>query len=207
MRAPIPIYLAVEDELSEWVARRALSARLVGYAVGAVFSQGGSGYLKKQARAFNNAAKRCPFLLLTDLDKSPCPPQLIGDWLGRPKHPQFLLRVAVREVESWLLGDPAGLKAFLGLRKPVEFADPERLPDPKQELLKLALSSPRRTMREALVWKDQRSGRLFQGPDYNATMAKFVTRDWDLPGARSKCRSLDRLFVALRRIEAEASPR
>jgi len=40
----IPIYLAVEDDLSEWMARRALSARPVHYAVGAVFSQGGCGY-------------------------------------------------------------------------------------------------------------------------------------------------------------------
>lgn len=206
MKAPIPIYLAVEDELSEWVVRRALSTRLVGYAVGAVFGRAGFGYLKRQASAFNNAAKGCPFLLLTDLDQSPCPPQLIEDWLGRPKHPHFLMRVAVREVESWLLGDPAGLKTLLGLRKPFDFADPEQLADPKRELLRLALNSPRRTVREALVWKDEPSGRLFQGPDYNATLAKFVANDWDLGGARNKCRSLDRLFLALERMEAEVTP-
>jgi len=39
------------------MARRALSARPVHYAVGAVFRQGGCGYLKKQAPAFNNAAR------------------------------------------------------------------------------------------------------------------------------------------------------
>lgn len=206
MKAPIPIYLAVEDELSEWVVRRALFSRPADYAVGAVFSQGGYGYLKKQAPAFNNAAKGCPFLLLADLDRSPCPPQLIEDWLGRPKHPHFLLRVAVREVESWLLGDPAGLKTFLGLRKPFDFAEPEQLVDPKQELLKLALSSPRRTVREALVWKDESSGRLFQGPDYNATLAKFAAKDWNLAGASNKCRSLDRLLLALQRMESEAAP-
>jgi hypothetical protein len=205
VNAPIPIYLAVEDELSEWVARRALAARPVSYAVGAVFSQGGYGYLKKQAPAFNNAAKRCPFLLLTDLDKSPCPPQLIEDWLGRPRHPHFLLRVAVREVESWLLGDPTGLRAFLGLRKCIELAEPETVPDPKHELLRLALTSPRRVIRDALVWRDDSSGRLFQGPDYNATMAKFVCTNWDLASARQACRSLDRLFGALQRIEGEAA--
>jgi hypothetical protein len=205
VKAPIPIYLAVEDELSEWVARRALSTRSSSYAVGAVFSQQGYGYLKKQATAFNNAAKGCPFLLLTDLDRCPCPPQLIEEWLGRPKHPHFLLRVAVREVEAWLLGDSAGLGAYLGLRNPLEVPDPETLTDPKQELLRLALSSPRRTMREALAWKDDSSGRLFQGPDYNATLAKFVATEWDITGARNKCRSLHRLFLALERIEAEVT--
>jgi len=203
VKAPIPIYLAVEDELSEWVARRALSTRPASYAVGAVFSQGGFGYLKKQAPAFNNAAKGCPFLLLTDLDRCPCPPQLIEEWLGRPKHPHLLLRVAVREVESWLLGDPAGLREFLGLRKPFVLADPEQLPDPKQELLKLAFGSPRRAMREALAWQDAASGRFFQGPDYNATLARFVNAQWDIDLARKSCRSLERLFVALERIERE----
>ena len=203
MKDAIPIYLAVEDELSEWVVRRALSTRLADYAVGAVYSQGGFGYLKKQAAAFNNAAKRCPFLLLTDLDQCPCPPQLIEEWLARPKHPHFLLRVAVREVESWLLGDPAGLSAFLGLRKPFDCPDPERLAEPKQELLKFALSSPRRVMREALVWQDTASGRLCQGPDYNATLAKFVSSQWDIDAARKACRSLGRLFLALERLEAE----
>ena len=203
MKAPIPIYLAVEDDLSEWVARRALSTRPSDYAIGAVFSRGGFGYLKKQAPAFNNAAKGCPFLLLTDLDRCPCPPQLIEEWLGRPKHPHLLLRVAVREVESWLLGDPEGFSSFLGLRAPFDLDNPETLDDPKQELLKLAIKSPRRTIREALTWKDEATGRLSQGPDYNAPLAMFVTNDWNIDVARKRCRSLDHLFLALERIESE----
>lgn len=203
MKAPIPIYLAVEDELSEWVTRRALSARPADYAIGAVFSEGGFGYLKKRAAAFNNAAKGCPFLLLTDLDRCPCPPQLIEEWLGRPKHPHLLLRVAVREVESWLLGDAAGFSAFLGLRTTFDLDNPEQLVDPKQELLKLAIKSPRRSIREALTWKDDSTGRLSQGPDYNATLAKFVTADWNIKKARKACHSFDRLFLALERLESD----
>lgn len=206
MKDPIPIYLAVEDELSERTARRALSMRPVHYAVGAVFCRGGYGYLKKQAPAFNHAANACPFLLLTDLDQSPCPPQLVADWLSRPKHPHFLLRVAVREIESWLLGDPTGLREFLGLRRPIDFPDPEGLPDPKQEFLRLALSSPRRRLREALVWRDDHTGRFAQGPDYNGALAGFVSKDWDITGASTRCRSLHRLFIALGRVEAELSP-
>ena len=205
MKPVIPIRLAVEDELSEWVVRRALATRPANYFVGPVYSRGGFGYLKNKARAFNNAAQSCPFLLLTDLDQCPCPPQLIEDWLGCPKHPHLLLRVAVREVESWLLGDPAGLRAFLGLRKSFDFDAPEQMADPKQELLKLALSSPRRDMRDALAWQNAAGGRLFQGPDYNATLAKFVMNAWNVETARGKCRSLDRLFLALSRIEAEFS--
>jgi hypothetical protein len=205
VKAPIPIYLAVEDELSEWVTRRALASRPADYALGAVFSQAGSGYLKKRARAFNNAAKGWPFLLLTDLDKMPCPQQLIDEWLGRPRHPHLLLRVAVREVESWLLGDPAGLSSFLGLRTALDFGNPEHLVDPKYELLKAAHKSPRRSLREALTWKDDSTGRLFQGPDYNATLAKFIFADWNIKKARKSCRSFDRLFLALERLESDVS--
>ena len=59
MKGPIPIRIAVEDGLSEAVLRRALAKRPVRYAIGAVYSHGGFGYLKKKAGAFNNAAKAC----------------------------------------------------------------------------------------------------------------------------------------------------
>lgn len=201
MNAPIPIYLAVEDELSEWVVRRVLSVRPVAYAVGAVFGRSGFGYLKKQAPAFNNAARSCPFLLLTDLDRHACPPALIKEWLVHPKHPDFLLRVAVREVESWLLGDGEGICRYLGVGYRHDGDAPEGMDDPKQELLKLALRSPRRAMRDALVHKDDTNGRLSQGSDYNGALARFVIDLWDIEAASGRCPSLRRLFGALERIE------
>ncbi len=158
--------------------------------------------LKKQAAAFNNAAKGCPFLLLTDLDQHACPPDLITDWLDRPKHAHFLLRVAVREIESWLLGDLTGLNAYFGLRRSFTLPNPEALPDPKEELLKLAMMCPSRHIREALVWRDDEKGRLRQGPDYNGTLARFVVQRWDIGAAKLACRSLGRLFVALQQLEA-----
>ena len=169
------------------------------YAVGAVFGREGFGYLKKQAQAFNHAAKHCPFLLLADLDQSPCPPQLIADWLKRPRHPHLLLRVAVREVESWLLGDCASISAFLSLKKKFVCGAPEQRADPKDTLLKLAMSSPRRSMRDAIVWQDDSNGKLYQGPDYNAALAQYVGECWDIQKARIVCRSLGRFFVALER--------
>jgi hypothetical protein len=203
MKQPIPIYLAVEDELSEWVARRALDVQSRRFAVGSVFGHRGFDYLKRQTPAFNNAAKGCPFLLLTDLDRCSCPPALIAEWLPVPKHRHFLLRVAVREVESWLLGDALGLGKFLRLRTVLQVPDPESLPDPKQAVLAAAMKCPSRMMREALVWRDERSGRLFQGPDYNGALAHFVMNEWDVAAARHNCRSLDGLLAALLRLESE----
>lgn len=196
--------MAVEDALSEAVLRRALADRPVRYDVGAVYSHGGSGYLRRQAAAFNNAAKAGPFILLTDLDQHECPPDLVTTWLaGRPKHSSFLFRVAVREVESWLLGDMARLRSFLHLKHVPAVIAPEALLDPKQELLRLSLSSRVRRMRESIVWRDPKSGRLLQGPDYNGTLAEFVTKHWNPSVARSACPSLERLFSALQGLEAE----
>lgn len=201
---PVPIRMAVEDALSEAVLRRALADRPVRYEVAAVYSHGGSGYLKRQAPAFNNAAKAYPFILLTDLDQHGCPPELVTTWLaGRPKHHSFLFRVAVREVESWLLGDMVRLRSFLRLRSVPAVPAPEALLDPKQELLRLSLRSRVRRMREAIVWRDDKSGRLFQGPDYNGALGEFVTKHWNPSAARSACPSLERLFSALQELEAE----
>ncbi|MBN1566877.1 MAG: DUF4276 family protein [Acidobacteria bacterium] len=201
MMRPIPIYLAVEDELSEWVARRILKEREVEYVIGPVFRRGGFGYLKKNIRSFSNAAKGCPILLLTDLDKYPCPPELVTDWTVHPLHQNLLLRVAVREVESWLLGDGNGLSAFMRLKRSVSIPNPENLSNPKEELLRHALKSPSRQIRDALVWRDERTERVYQGPDYNGTLGRFVANQWDIPSACSRCNSLERLFTALQRLE------
>jgi hypothetical protein len=77
------------------------------------------------------------------------------------------------------------------------------LTDPKLELLNLALRCPTRQTREALVWRDEKNGRLFQGPDYNGVLAPFVQKQWDIRVAQRSCRSLDRLLLALERLEKD----
>lgn len=193
---PIPINLAVEDDLSEWVLRRVLLERSAEFAIGPVFKKSGFGYLKKMTRAFNNMAKVSPVLMLTDLDDRPCAPELLSEWLENPRHPNFMLRVAVREVEAWLLGCDQELRKFLSLRKAVNFPHPEALEDPKLELLKLADSSPRRELREGIVRRDL-GGNLLQGPAYNSTLGRFVNDFWNPLSASSKCPSLQRMFTAL----------
>ena len=194
----IPIQLAVEDDLSEWILRRVLHSRR--YTIGGVFGRNGSGYLRKRVQGFNNAAQGCPWILLTDLDQYACPPELINAWIGDRRHRHFLLRVAVREVESWLLGDSSGFGAFLRSRRKPVLVRPEEIQSPMEELLKWAASSRSNSVREALVRVD-RTGRLFQGPDYNGTLGCFVMGKWNVDAARRSCPSLDRLLLALDRLE------
>jgi hypothetical protein len=205
----ICLHLAVEDQLSELMLRRVV-ARRSGLQIGLVFSRGGYGYLRMRACAFNQAAEHIPFLLLTDLDKGRCAPKLVREWLGdRPRHPHFLLRVAVPEVESWLLADSEGLQRFLGLRGTRDFSEPEGLADAKAQLLALAERASPRHLREGLVRRDKH-GQRHQGPNYNGALGHFVQDRWDFQRAASRCPSLARLIRAVGRLEHEyrpASPR
>lgn len=202
MKPPIPIYLAVEDDLSEWLLRRLLRERPVDYAVGSVFKRGGFGYLKKNSPAFNNMAKVCPVLLLTDLDQRPCAPALLQAWLSQPKHRNFLLRVAIREVEAWVLAADDSFGRFLGVRRKLTVPAPESLLDPKVELLKFASTCPRRDVRDALVRRDA-DGNLKQGPAYNSTLASYVNLVWQPDVAAKKCSSLQKMLHALAGLESD----
>ena len=112
MKEPIPIHLVVEDELSEAVLREMLRQSGRSFAVGAAYQGGGFGYLRKNVKGFNHGAKGIPYFLLTDLDKNECAPMLIRGWLTVPLHPNLIFRVAVHEVEAWILADRGSIRMF-----------------------------------------------------------------------------------------------
>lgn len=106
--------LAVEDELSQAVSRKILGHCDI--EVGQVLGLRGKGYLEKSAQGLNQAAKALPIFMLTDLDSpNQCPPGLIHSWIKGEKHSSFFLRVAVMEVESWVMADRTGLAKFLSI--------------------------------------------------------------------------------------------
>jgi hypothetical protein len=53
--SPIPVHLAVEDDLSEAIIRRLLLGTRREYFVGTVFGRGGFGYLRTTAQTWNEA--------------------------------------------------------------------------------------------------------------------------------------------------------
>ena len=145
MTVEIPINLAYEDELSLEVLLRLLNSPNVRssdrcFSVGHCFHGRGYGYLKKNITRFNEASKGMPYLILTDLDNKERAPLLINEWLPQTRNPNLIFRIAVREVESWLLADDAGFARFLGIAKHKMPRDPDDLNDPKQTLIALALS-------------------------------------------------------------------
>ena len=191
----IPVNIAVEDALSETVVRRLLDYADRGYAVGVAYGRRGYGYLRGTIRGWNRAARGVPFVVLTDLDRYPCPPALIREWLPEPQSPNLVLRVAVREVEAWLLADKMNLARYLSIsakRVPIE---PDSLPDAKASLVDLAGRSRSRDVRGGIAPKQGSTAK--QGPDYNASLSEFVRTHWDINAARLSSPSLARTISRL----------
>ncbi len=190
MANQIQVNLAVEDSLSEMVLRTILQQSERSYVVGSCFLKGGYGYLKKSIRGFNNASKGTPFLILTDLDKAECPPELIREWLPYSKHPNLIFRIAVREVEAWLLADRQAFSEFIGIPIGLISDDTETIPDPKQKLIELVSKSKNKELREDIVPSMRSTARV--GPNYNGRLGFFVTSHWRIKEAVNHSVSLKR---------------
>jgi hypothetical protein len=184
----IPIHIAVEDDLSEKVLRRLLTDSRRPFQVGSVINRGGFGYLKSKIDGFNKSAKGLPFLVLTDLDQQVCPSALIEDWLGKPINPNLIFRVAVREVEAWILGDRENFSSFLGISADQIPFHPEALENPKRTLVQLASKARRSDVRRRLV--PRKNMTAVQGPEYNSCLTEFVAADWNPSVSSLVCPSL-----------------
>lgn len=192
----IPIHLAVEDLLSEQIVRRLLDNSSRHFHVSSVITRGGFGYLKSKIAAINKSAKVLPFFVLTDLDNNQCPSGLIDQWLSAPRSPNLVFRVAVREVEAWILGDRYNLSNFLGVSIDNLPLTPESLLDPKGTILLLAAKSRKADIRRRLLARSNRTA--MQGREYNSCLTEFVASAWNPSAAAEICPSLAK---CLRRIE------
>ena len=197
MTSPVPIVpvnLVVEDVLSEAVLRRILRESSTRFYIGSCYGKTGFGYIKKRIAGFNRASRGTPFFVLSDLEET-CSPKQIREWLSQPMSPNLIFRIAVKEVESWVLADRVGFSSFLGTRSELIPANVDTIDDPKQFLIKLARKSRRRALREAIVPKPHSTARI--GPDYNGQLSYFVQDFWNLPEATENSRSLKRAVVAI----------
>ena len=196
MSEPIPINIAVEDFLSEIVLKTMFEQSSRRFVVGTCLGRKGFGYLKKNVRGFNQSAKGTPFFVLTDLDQEECAPILIQKWLSNSKNHNLLFRIAVREVESWLLAHRKAFAGFLGIRENLIPSNPDELEDPKRVLIKLTAKSRKRRLREAIIPAAGSTANF--GPDYNGTLISFVQKRWKVNEATKRSPSLNRAFDAIK---------
>jgi hypothetical protein len=195
----IPISLAVEDDLSEAMLREILKQSQRPFSIGACLKQRGYGYLKQILPGLNKAAKGLPYLVLTDLDRNECPLALLAKWLSEPKHPNLIFRVAVVEVEAWLLAHREAFAAYLGISVDLIPDNVDSVPDPKQLLIELTRKSRKRNLRDAIVPAKNSTAKV--GKDYNGQLIQFVNQSWQAEIARTHSRSLDRAVNAILHFE------
>jgi hypothetical protein len=190
-----PLVLAVEDELSGAVLRRLLDESDRGFAIDRLIIGRGFGQLKAGIPKYRTASRALPHVVLTDLDRYVCPRELLADWRATRLPSSMLLRIAVREVEAWLLADRAGIANFLCIPTVKVPVDPEAIPDPKQALINLARKSRRRRFAEELVPATGSAAPI--GPMYNTHLAEFASTRWNVASARGSAASLDRAMNRL----------
>lgn len=192
------VNVATEDELSEAVAVRLVSAAFGDGKVGNRLGRKGNGYLIKRLPSFRQMARREPVLILTDLDDTNCASELVEQWCAGQAFPQNLLvRVAVRETESWLLADRVGMASLLGISPQKIPLDPESIVDPKQFLLNLARNARREVRSELIVAKGAIAS---QGLGYNRVLSSFVSTDWQLDNAVAGSASLYKALARVREL-------
>lgn len=141
------------------------------------------------------AAQVGPILGLADLEAAPCPSGLISDHLPHGLHPAFILRVAERMLESWLLADRDRIAEFLHVPRGRVPGNPDALSHPKQELVNLARQSRRRHVIDDLVPPQGSSGVVGRG--YTSRMAEFIRSFWRPLDAQHNSESLRRALAAI----------
>lgn len=192
------VNLATEDELSEAVALRLIAATFGDSKVGLKLGRKGNGYLIKKLPSFRQMAKRGPLLVLTDLDRTACAPALISKWSGGEQFSEnLLMRVAVREIEAWLLADRNGAADLLGISPNLIPVDSEQIADPKLFLLNLARKAKREVRSELIPAKGAIAS---QGLGYNRVLSSFISHNWSLENAMLGSASLSKAMLRLQEL-------
>lgn len=191
----IYVTLIFEDDLSEAVMTKILMQFSGKYEICQSYSGNGFGYLKTNIRGFNQASVVNPHFMLTDLDNYECPVALKNDWIDFKLNNNFIFRIAVREVESWILADRQGLAKFFNVSLINFPLNPDLEPNPKNTLIELAKRSKKREIREDVVPINKNAA---IGPNYNGCLTEFVYKNWSIDNAVLQSESFRRAYEKLR---------
>ena len=196
------VTLVVEGTSDLPVARRVAQAAGVEPAV--AYSRGGKAAIDIKLAAYNKAAARQAWFVLRDLDHDElCAGTLVGNLLPQPAA-GMCFRLAVREVEAWLLADRDRIAAYLGVSPARVPRDPDSLDDPKKTLVDLGRRSRRRDVRHDMVPPDGSTARV--GPGYRARVTEFSSSVWRPDVAATASPSLFRCLAALKRLKGRSFP-
>lgn len=177
-----PIYIATEDILSETVAERLVHESTRNLQIAVRVRRNGNAYLKSKFPELLKTSAKIPVFLITGLDNIQCPVELIKNWTqNTPAPPGMIMRVAVREVESWILADRDGFSGYTGIPVEKMALNPDALSDPKRVRLNLVKRYARKRIKESLLPSKSSSSKI--GWKYNAVLCQFARDVWSVDRA------------------------
>jgi len=202
-------YSYVEDAPSAVVTRKLVASRNVSAADKLVFFEGfpavtgGCTALERKCSSFVNMAKGGLYTVsLADLDTFACAPALIRQWFAIPyAQPialpkEIVFRVAIREVESWIIADREAWAEYIEIAAGNFAAAPDDHPDPKLHLLSVIRKKGRRKYHKEML----PAGTASIGPRYNDVLCEFVEQHWSPDRASAHSPSLRRAIKAMNRV-------
>lgn len=189
----------VEDELSGHVCTRILSDYAPHVAIDRLIISRGCGNIKSKIPVYERASRFMRHLVLTDLDSHQCAPKLLESWAVQA-NTSMIFRVAVREVEAWVMADRDGFSDFFGVPWGKIPNEVELDPDPKARLISLVRKS-RASSSKGIA--PELGAKAKVGPMYNQRLGEFVTRSWSAQNARARAPSLDRMVVRITEFAAQ----
>ena len=195
------ISAAVEGIVDEAVLRRIVEDQ--GATLSRVYGKTGKGDVLRRLGAYNHAARFSPWIVVLDLDNDGecAPPYRLGI-LQAPSN-LMCLRIAVREVETWLLADRQRIARFLSIPVSRLPQNPESIANPKQTMVNLARQSRRRAIREDMVPRP--GGGREVGPAYTSQLIEFVQTVWHPGAATLRSESLRRCRGSLQELIRRAT--
>ena len=190
--------LVVEGDTDLPIARKLLrDARLD---VSVEIDCAGKSRLDEDLHGYNEAARGAPWFILRDLDQdAPCAGAFL-EQKGFKTSRWMCFRLAVRELESWLLADAQAVARFFDVQEEWIPENPDDQIDPTESLVGLARRSRSAAVRKAMVPSLGTS--VAVGPLYEAMIIEFGSKHWNLPRACRRSASLRRARKALRALGA-----
>ena len=197
-------FIVCEDQLSEVVMRKMIAHYSSFNRFNIVpLGKRGRGYIQAKINDLNSNGN-FPFFILADLDMDKCAPGLIRQWMRKPCRRNMVFRIAIREVESWLLADIEGFSRYLKIEHSFvrkEVNSPDLLINPKEKLISLVDRCKSNALKNDIVRKERSAYR--QGPGYNSRLADYVINYWDIERAAVLSDSFKRAINSLGRLSED----
>jgi len=135
---------------------------------------------------------------LTDQDKG-CPPTIIAKWLKHKANKYLIFRIAVVEIESWILAHRDAFAEFLSISPTLIPNNTDSIKDPKQHILSIASRSRSNRLKSDIIPKTGSTAQI--GPDYNNRLMQFVKDHWNATEASVNSESLNRAMNRIKQFK------